>query len=103
MAPLSGSQKALMQSRSGIARSGATRSGYFSTGNVVITIDNGGGAAAMSRHIVYNGREAARYLPLHRLQRLERELELERRGRHRDDRAPADLPVRAADAQPGQD
>lgn len=52
---LSGTQKALMQGRSGIARSGATRSGYFAPLNVVITIDNNGIPTDVSRYVAYNG------------------------------------------------
>jgi hypothetical protein len=51
---LSGSQKALMQARSGLARSGATRSGYY-LAHVVITIENGGVPVDMTAHIAYNG------------------------------------------------
>jgi hypothetical protein len=51
---LSGSQKAYRQARSGIARSGATRSNYY-RGDAVITIDDGSGPVDISRHIVHNG------------------------------------------------
>src|SRR5574341_2367413 len=34
--PISGSDKALMQARSGIARAGATRSGYYSPNAVIL-------------------------------------------------------------------
>jgi hypothetical protein len=45
---------AYTQARSGIARSGATRSNYY-TGDAVVTIDNGGVATDISKHIVHNG------------------------------------------------
>lgn len=51
---LSGAQKALMYARAGLARSGATRSGYFLP-TAIITIDNGGTPVDISQHVVHNG------------------------------------------------
>lgn len=52
---ISGSQKALMQCRAGIARSGATRSGYFNPVNTVIRIWHLDAWIDVSKHVVYNG------------------------------------------------
>lgn len=52
---ISGSQKALMQARSGVARSGATRSNYMAPMNAVIRIWHNGAWADISQHVVYNG------------------------------------------------
>jgi hypothetical protein len=52
---IAGSDQALMQCRSAIARSGATRSGYFTTGNAVITIEIDGEPTDFSPYVVYNG------------------------------------------------
>jgi len=51
---ITGSQKAYTQARSGIARSGATRSGYYIF-RTVVTIDHNGTPTDVSAHVAYNG------------------------------------------------
>ncbi len=52
---LSGSQKAYLQARSAIARSGATRSNYYFPVFAVITIENNGVPVDVTAHVAYNG------------------------------------------------